>query len=48
MNELLAWSAKFINIEEVGVAKRQADQLSDQEKSHCEKGNSKEIRLPKL
>ena len=48
MIELLAQSTKFINIEEVEIANKQADQPFDQEISCSKKGNDKENRLPKL
>ena len=48
MIELLARSTKFINMEKMEVAIRQANQSPKHDKSQFEKGNDKENRPLKL
>ena len=48
MTKLIAQLAKFINMEEVKVAKRQVDWPFKQDKSQSKKGNGKENRQPRL
>ena len=48
MTKLLARLAKFINMEEVEIIKRQADRLTQEEKGRLDRNDGKENRLSKI